>query len=263
MSSHRTPTRLRALALASLFGLAVFATLKPGTAEAALVARDLTGDNVADAYYDTTLDITWYASANKTLNSQADARAWAQGLTVGAATHWRLPNILPVSGGPGYDLIHTNNGSSDRGTAVTGIGWGTASEMGHLFYVTLQNLGYWTVDNANPNSTAVNPLWDPQAHDTGPLDWEAGDVAYFAEQIAGSSANPWAFSFRFGFQHVLNEGALVGYALAVHDGDVGTLVSGGGGGGNTVPVPGSLLLLAAGLLAAVPALRRAAPAARP
>ncbi len=35
-----------------------------GTWETTLKPRDLTGDGVADAYYDTVLDITWLADAN-------------------------------------------------------------------------------------------------------------------------------------------------------------------------------------------------------
>lgn len=38
-----------------------------GTWESTLQARDLTGDNVADAFYDSVLNITWLADANANL----------------------------------------------------------------------------------------------------------------------------------------------------------------------------------------------------
>ena len=39
--------------------------LGQGTWETTLQARDLNGDSVTDAYYDTSLNITWLANANK------------------------------------------------------------------------------------------------------------------------------------------------------------------------------------------------------
>jgi PEP-CTERM motif len=252
MSFLRPTPRMRALVVAVTAALGVVATLQPGAAEAALVARDLTGDQIADAYYDTTLDISWYAVSNTHFATATAARAWAQGLTVGAASDWRLPQVLPVDG-VSYDFQYTNDGSSDRGGAATGTGWGTASEMGHLFYVTLQNIGAWAVNPTNPNSIAPNPAWNPLAHDDGPIDWVAGDVVYIAENVAQPGNYPWAFSFHRGLQYVIDEGPGAGYALAVHAGDVGNLVA--AGGNPSVPEPGSLLLSALALMGAASARR--------
>lgn len=243
MPRFRSAHPISALAAAVAASIGVLAA-SPAPAHAALVARDLTGDSVADAYYDTVLNISWYAVATNFFANQTDASHWAQSLAVGNVSDWRLPNALPVSGGS-YSYMFSNNGSTDRGTAATGVGWGTASEMGHLFYVTLLNTGYWIVDPANPNALVVNPAWDPQAHDNGPMDWVAGDAPYFAQQTDGPGNDAWVFSFRMGLQFIANDGPRNGYALAVHDGDVGNLV---GGGGNSVPEPASLLLAGAALV---------------
>lgn len=247
--THLTP-RSRILSTIAAAGLSLLASLQANPAQAALVARDLTGDNVADAYYDTLLNVSWYADASNFFANGNDARNWAANLVVGGASDWRLPNVLPLSGTT-YDYQFTNNGSSDRGTAATGVGWGTASEMGHLFYVTLQNLGYLVVNPADPTALVPNPQWDPQAHNTGPMNWVAGDSPYFAEQVDMPGSYPWAFSFRHGMQYIINDGPPNGYAVAVHAGDVGNLVP----GNNPVPEPGSLWLAATALVG-IGALRR-------
>lgn len=245
MTTRPIPTRLCALATAAAAATCVLLTAA-APAQAALVARDLTGDSVPDAYYDTVLNISWYAVTTNAFANANDARNWAASLVVGAAADWRLPNELPLNGTT-YDYLVSNDGSTDRGTAATGTGWGTASEMGHLFYVTLANIGCFVVDPANPNSLVVNPAWNPAAHDDGPLDWVAGDVQYFGEQVAVPGGYPFVFSFHYGLRYVLNDGPSNGYAMAVHPGDVGALV---GGGGGELPEPSSLLLAAGALLGA-------------
>jgi hypothetical protein len=89
-----------------------------GTAQAALQDRDLNGDTVIDAFYDTDLDITWLRNANANgPMSWDDALAWAAGYSFGGYTDWRLP-------------------STDACTGFNCLG----SEMGHLWYTELGNL---------------------------------------------------------------------------------------------------------------------------
>lgn len=89
-----------------------------GAAQASLVARDLNGDTVTDAFYDSDLNITWLRDANVnggTLDWVA-AVAWADGYSFGGYSDWRLP------------------------TSDTCEGFNcTGSEMGHLWYVELGN----------------------------------------------------------------------------------------------------------------------------
>ena len=71
---------LCAAALASLAPAQAAAVPGQGTWETTLKARDINGDHVIDAYYDTALNITWLANWNA--NGRRvwdDANAWATG----------------------------------------------------------------------------------------------------------------------------------------------------------------------------------------
>lgn len=112
-------------ALAHSAGAYALPVAGQGTWETTLQARDLNGDSVTDAYYDTSLNITWLANANKNgAMSWTDAKSWAGSLEVFGFVGWRLPDTLPVG--------------STFGPADFAVG-GTASEMGHLFFLTLGN----------------------------------------------------------------------------------------------------------------------------
>ena len=102
-------------AVAGAFGAA--AMLLAGAAQAALQDRDLNGDLVTDAFYDTDLKITWLRDAN--VNGQMDwntAVSWADGFSFGGYNDWRLPTS------------DTCDGS-----------FCASSEMGHLWYTELGN----------------------------------------------------------------------------------------------------------------------------
>ncbi len=115
--------------------------LLAGAAQAALQDRDLDGDAVVDAFYDTDLDITWLRDAN--VNGAIDwntATAWAEGFSSGGYDDWRLPTM----------------GSCNVNTGCHGI-LEMVSLWGQLRAGTgdFQNLGgyYWsgTVLNIDPN----------------------------------------------------------------------------------------------------------------
>jgi hypothetical protein len=93
------------------------ALLIAGAAQAALQDRDLDGDNVVDAFYDTELDITWLrnANVNGTMNWDT-AVAWADSFSFGGYDDWRAERRPRC--GSAYNC--------------------TGSEMGHLWYVDRQ-----------------------------------------------------------------------------------------------------------------------------
>ena len=200
----------------------------PMSANAALVGRDINGNAVAgnDAtsvfLYDDVLKVTWLrnANANGPMNwTQADA--WAKSLNNNAAygnlTGWRLPTLTPVNGTTfNYDDF-TNNGTSDLGYGATGTGWGTASEMGHLFYVTLGNKGNCTPDALAPSGCVGQS--DGGLKNTGDFQ-NLRPVVYWS----GVKSTPpgdvaWTFNADYGLQSYFNEGVSL-YALAVRSGDV-------------------------------------------
>lgn len=78
-----------------------------GTWETTLQARDLDGNlaNGPEAFYDTTLDVTWLADANQNgpMNWEA-AKTWAANLNVNGVTGWRLPSYIDT-GSPGWPFL--------------------------------------------------------------------------------------------------------------------------------------------------------------
>lgn len=191
----------------------------PGIASASLVDRG------GGLIYDTDLNITWLADANYAFTSGYDqqdftdglmtyayAMTWADQLTYGGFTNWRLPTTLQPDA-----------------TCATQYSFGsgqfncTGSEMGHLFYTELASVaGNGSVHNANYN-LFTNLSLDQY--------WSSTPVATLANYS-------WQFNFLNGNQYVqLKTGAI--RAMAVHAGDIGAA---------TVPVPAAGWLFASGLL---------------
>jgi Protein of unknown function (DUF1566) len=222
-----------------------------GTWQTTLQNRDLNGDGVVDAFYDTQLNVTWLRDANLVGDrtsvpglpgrptggmSWNTATAWAANLNIGGITGWRLPTVNDT-GTPGCNFAFSG---TDCGFNMdTSTGNAVNNELAHLFYVTLGNLG--CVNTAGINvavcgltNTANFQNFEQYAYWSG--------TAY-----APSTYEAWYFdtsndgNFNGGNQ---TNGSKVGalFAVAVHSGDVGAAA---------VPLPSTaaLLLLAFGAMA--------------
>jgi len=223
-----------------------------GTWESTLQGRDLDGNAATfEAYYDTTLDITWLADANAagTTMNWATANAWAAGLDVNGITGWRLPTNTPLNGST-YDTNFSNNGTTDNATATTttdgtdggyrdGAG-NPVSEMGHMFYVTLGNLGA-CIPNGGGSSTSCNTQTGFGLSNTADFLNVQGDYWSGSELNSGIA---WKFFFGNGSQGNFGKNTAL-FAWAVRSGDV-----------SAVPVPAAVWLFGSGLMGLLGLARR-------
>lgn len=183
------------------------------SAHAALQGRNVDGNmaNGYEAFYDTTLDITWLADPNFGETSNALpatgswwswSKNWAESLNYFGATEWRLPRVQSkISTGTPADF-------------QVGFGAGVSkSELGHMFYVNLQlPPGGSTV----PDIVAIPGL-------PGESIKNFRAQLYWTEDVyAPNPALAWALwtsSPFVGSQAFLGK-VFPGGAWAVHDGDV-------------------------------------------
>lgn len=184
--------------------------LVAGAAQAQLAARDLNGDGLTDAYFDSAQNITWLADASAGgYLTRSDAMTWVASLQVGSVTGWRLPNSFVAD-------VRTCPDSPSPW-----CGGRLENEMSRLF----QNLG-----GAAP---FVNVIGQP---------YVTGDTFYLT---AGSDAqffsyfNPASGGIGYSSQFTGTPGGV----WAVHDGDVGSIAS-----ASPVPEPSTVALMALGLL---------------
>ncbi len=235
-----------ATAAALLFGAAL-AQAAPvsgqGTWGSTLQARSLAGNSTVDAYYDTATNLTWLASpaANGTMSWQ-DAVAWAAGLNLGGG-QWRLPKVTGTDPGGCVD----SPSGSDCGSNVDT----TTSELAYLYHVTLGNNSLFDANGAPLDAVArgdintaqfalgtLDALWTGQADTVG-----TGLAGDFCEQ-AGTCA--YYFDFGWGVQQIAEKTTTdLFYAMAVHDGDIGSAPS--VPTGNDVPEPATWALVGGAL----------------
>jgi PEP-CTERM motif len=228
-------TPVRTFLALSTLAAAGFAAAAPapgqGTWESTLQARDLDGDGSVDAYYDTTLDISWLADADVIGRVDFDsAAAWAGGLNVAGVDGWHLPTIhIDSCGTDGYGDTFWNGGG------ICGYDVQTdTSDMAHLHRVTLGNTSL--AHQVDPTLTNTGPFSDMQAYGY----WFSRDYAVDPWSGQANTSEAWRYSFHAGRQDNLAQGALL-HAWAVHDGDVGVIAA--------VPEPQTYALMLAGLAA--------------
>jgi hypothetical protein len=207
--------------------LVVFALSIAFAADAALIDRG------RGMIYDTVLDVTWLKNANYAQTScyDADGRmtwaaatAWADQLTFGGYTDWRLPAVSPVKGAA-FDFSWANDGSTDQGYNITS----TSSELMYMFYVNLKNPG------ARTTTGETNPTWG--SFNVGVFQNLYRDPYHFYwSGIRKDLSYIVAANYYAGSQTAISPDEL-GFAWAVRDGDIAN-----------VPAPAAAWLLGTGLI---------------
>lgn len=234
MKNRRSLRRACAAVLLGLLaGVAAHADPKPGqgTWETVLQPRDLNGDGVADAWYDSSRNLSWAADADPIgANDWPTTQAWVSGLSLYGVTGWRLPTVQAVAGGLPACPMYTYDGSGDCGFNVNPA----LSELAHMYQVVLGNIpAYDTAGVEVPVGWGLS--------NTGPfLNLRAGDyptsvtVPGVFDGVPGLGV--WLFETTYGYQDGGEAMVASHHAWAVHDGDV-----------SAVPEPHAWALMLAGL----------------
>jgi hypothetical protein len=212
-----------------------FATTVMSLTVAALLSVDAHAaliDRGNGLIYDTVHDITWLQDAKYVATSGYDpdgnlywstALLWVEDLEYAGFSDWRLPTANLIG-----NSVFSNDGSTDYGYNIT------RSELGHLFYVDLQNDTVVGSFNAS--------FIDGLTGETKSFMNVDDDPFWFAD--AGVNTG-WLFDFRNGLQYGNEQGDARAYVFAVRDGDVAA-----------VPVPSAVWLMGSALLGLAGVARR-------
>ena len=184
---------------------AMLAMSSIGIAQAALQGRNLSGVGVAGSdpsavfLYDTDRNITWLRDANYAETSGFDpdgrmewstALGWADGLTIGSWSDWRLPTALNADGSPPCS-----------GFTCSG------SEMGHFWFTELGNSAGFRSNSGDFQNLQFNVYWSGTEQGAG-----GTQAWYFGAHDGGQNLTTKVDLSNFQTGHF--------YAMAVRDGDV-------------------------------------------
>lgn len=220
---HAVQFAILAFGAAWVSGVHAAAIPGQGSWESTLQARDLDHDGITDAYYDTSLNITWLSDAyadgppagfppGRPLRFWSEADEWAHTLKVGGVDGWRLPSVI------NDPAAVTLSGRSCAGPisysgSLCGFNSDTSqSELAHLFYVTLGNQAIFDSTGVFQSAGGLT--------NTGPFS-DLRSSWYWTGTHDSPGDFVWMFAMNSGAQFVTDPFDGIAYgAWAVHDGDV-------------------------------------------
>ena len=170
-------------------------------AELTLLGQGTSANGTYNLIYDTDLDVTWY-DYTRDYDLWQNQMDWADQLSVtfgsNTYTDWRLPTTVDGTYEFGCD------GTTTGGYNIT------SSDMGHLFYTALGNVGWYDTSCSGPQSG-----WGLTK--TGDFQNLQPDEYWSGTEYSANSVNAWYFSTNHGnqFYHLKTSN---NYAIAVMDG---------------------------------------------
>lgn len=190
--------------------------------------------------YDDALGVTWLDYTNPT-GDWSTQKTWADGLEVvfegRLFDNWRLPatdeSVVNLDGPYGYLDGPYGYAGPDPATGRYDYRWGynmVNNELGHLFYESLENLGYVSEAGGYPQTGwGLNKTW--------PFVSLEKSYYYTGNEFTPNPVWAWGFGMNAGLQ----VGALKGYealGIAVLPGDIAA-----------VPLPSALWIFLSGVSA--------------
>jgi len=162
------------------------------------------------------VQMTWAAGLKSSLTYNIDPAAYT--VTWGE-DGWRLPRTVDSS-----EYTEGDDGSTLAGYNIT------SSEMGHLYYEELENLGMYDTSGVEPSGWGLE--------NTGDFNNLVKNYYWSATEHAGDMDTAWNFDMNDGGQFPYDKGSLEyeDFGLALRNGYV-----------SEVPVPGAIWLFGPGL----------------